>query len=130
MIIHKRYLVDLLSGACVAQIKIEKEYGLSSKLYSFNGNVFASIPITANNMNDYIRSITSGVVSGISSGNLVQSGATLVQAGLNSLFGTTKQNIVKNGSAGGISGFLNTQRPYLIISRPDQSLAKNYNEFN
>lgn len=126
--IHLVYNVDLLSGECVAVINLEKEYGLKSVIYQYNGNILSRIPYSASDMSSYVNTVLSTVSTGISGGALVAGGA-LASVAVSSAFGAKKESVIKGGSASGGKGFLSPQRPYLIITRPDQSLPDKFNSF-
>lgn len=126
--IHLVYNVDLLSGECVALINLEKEYGLKSVLYQYNGNVLSRIPYSASDMSSYVNTVLSTVSTGIS-GGLLGTGGAIASVAVSSAFGAKKESVIKGGSASGGKGFLSPQRPYLIITRPDQSLPDKFNTF-
>ena len=126
--IHLVYNIDLLSGECVALLHIEKDYGLKSVLYQYNGNILSRIPYSASNMSSYVNTVLSTVSTGIS-GGLIGTGGAIASVAVSSAFGAKKESVIKGGSASGGKGFLSPQRPYLIITRPDQSLPQNFNSF-
>ena len=125
---HLVYNVDLLSGECVALIHLEKEYGLKSVVYQYNGNILSRIPYSASDMSSYVNTVLSTVSTGIS-GGLIGTGGAIASVAVSSAFGAKKESVIKGGSASGGKGFLSPQRPYLIITRPDQSLPQNFNSF-
>ena len=126
--IHLVYNIDLLSGECVAMLHIEKDYGLKSVLYQYNGNILSRIPYSASNMSSYVNTVLSTVSTGIS-GGLIGTGGAIASVAVSSAFGAKKESVIKGGSASGGKGFLSPQRPHLIITRPDQSLPQNFNSF-
>ena len=126
--IHLVYNVDLLSGECVALIKLEKEYGLKSVIYQYSGNILSRIPYSASDMSAYVNTVLSTVSTGIS-GGLLGTGGAIASVAVSSAFGAKKESVIKGGSASGGKGFLSPQRPYLIITRPDQSLPDKFNSF-
>lgn len=126
--LHLVYNVDLLSGECVALINLEKEYGLKSVLYQYNGNILSRIPYSASDMTSYVNTVLSTVSTGIS-GGLLGTGGAIASVAVSSAFGAKKESVIKGGSASGGKGFLSPQRPYLVITRPDQSLPDKFNSF-
>lgn len=126
--LHLVYNVDLLSGECVALIHLEKEYGLKSVLYQYNGNILSRIPYSASDMSSYVNTVLSTVSTGIS-GGLLGTGGAIASVAVSSAFGAKKESVIKGGSASGGKGFLSPQRPYLIITRPEQSLPDKFNSF-
>lgn len=126
--LHLVYNVDLLSGECVALINLEKEYGLKSVLYQYNGNILSRIPYSASDMSSYVNTVLSTVSTGIS-GGLLGTGGAIASVAVSSAFGAKKESVIKGGSASGGKGFISPQRPYLIITRPEQSLPDKFNSF-
>ena len=125
---HLVYNVDLLSGECLALVHLEKEYGLKSVIYQYSGNILSRIPYSASDMSAYVNTVLSTVSTGIS-GGLLGTGGAIASVAVSSAFGAKKESVIKGGSASGGKGFLSPQRPYLIITRPDQSLPQNFNSF-
>ena len=125
---HLVYNVDLLSGECLALIHLEKEYGLKSVIYQYSGNILSRIPYSASDMSSYVNTVLSTVSTGIS-GGLLGTGGAIASVAVSSAFGAKKESVIKGGSASGGKGFLSPQRPYLIITRPDQSLPDKFNSF-
>lgn len=122
-----KYLVDILSGSCVAFVKCG-----DSVLYQFAGNCAAQIPVTANQFSDMVRSAIS-VASAI--GTMVATSGATAPMGLTSIASTAtnssalKPAVEKSGAVSGMSGQLAIQTPYLIITRPRQCIPENQNKF-
>lgn len=130
--IHIKYYVDVLTGDCVAFIKC----GMSV-LYHFTGNCRMGIPLS---------SLSSDLVPNLmrTTGGLAMAGAMAVGGGFAgaamagatgmgisaaSNVASSKVPISRSGDMTGNAGIMNDFVPYLIIHRPQQSLAKNYNKF-
>lgn len=122
------YRIDILTGNCVANINITKDY-LTQTLYSFNGNCAEQVPITGSNYSSIVTSslatIGSVVATVASKGKLASTiiGST---ANLGANMGHTVQH---GGSLGGNFGALANKKPYLIITRTVPNNASNYNNF-
>ena len=122
-----KYLVDILSGSCVASVKCG-----DNVLYQFAGNCAAQIPVTANQFSDMVRSAIS-VASAI--GTMVATSGATAPMGLTSIASTAtnssalKPAVEKSGAVSGMSGQLAIQTPYLIITRPRQCIPENQNKF-
>lgn len=124
------YNVDVLSGACVANILVG-----DTVLYQFAGDCAMQIPVTGR---DPAKTLTSvlGVVT--SAGSLAggailgtlnpQSAVKAVTATAESVIGG-KRNIQRSGNISGSAGFMGGQTPYLIITRPRQALPEEQNLF-
>lgn len=123
--VHVKYHVDILSGSCCAYIKCG-----GSVMYSFVGQCSCSIPITGN---DWTNVINGALSIAASIGTMVATGgasapmaaATIASTAVNSM----KPSVEKSGSMGGMGGMLGVQTPYLILTRPRQSLPKHQNAF-
>lgn len=121
-----RYIVDLATGSCIAQIKCTRQ-GLDSVLYQFEGNIFIQVPLMARDFSQVYQSIIRGVAGGLTSGNP----ATAVSGGVNSALNVmaSKPITEHSGSLGASGGFMGVKIPYLIIERPIQSLPPDYAKF-
>lgn len=126
--VHLKYRIDILSGACTAQIKCG-----GSVIYQFSGSCAASLPVSGRDFSDIVRNAIS--IAG-STGAMIASGgmsapisAGVVTAGLtttaNNVMGM-KPHIQHSGAVSGSGGLLGLQTPFLILERPRQSLAKGY----
>lgn len=127
--INITYLIDILSGACVAHVKITKDIDgtpLNSVLYSVSGNCGYDIPITSNQSigltTALIGAVASGAIGAVTGGlggNV--SSALSVSA--------TKQRIQKNSNISSNIGNMGIKKPYFVITRPIQSIADEYSKF-
>lgn len=126
--VHLKYRIDILSGACTAQIKCG-----GSVLYQFSGSCAASLPVSGRDFSDIVRNAIS--IAG-STGAMIASGgmsapisAGVVTAGLttaNNVMGM-KPHLQHSGAVSGTGGLLGLQIPFMILERPRQSLPKRYN---
>lgn len=128
-----RYNVDVLTGACAAFVK----HSSKGVLYAYNGSCITNIPITSQNFSGAIQNAVSAVAS--AAGVLVgaATGAAPLTAMsamglLNSAANTalnSKPTIQRSGNLGGSAGILSVQKPFIIIERPDYSLAGNIKHY-
>lgn len=125
-----KYYVDILTGDCIAFIKC----GMSV-LYTFNGNCKMTIPLSARST-DALQKILMATGLAVAGGAVAVGGgaAATMQGGSLMLSGasniaTTKINVSRSGDVSGSPGIMGEYVPYLIIHRPAQSLAKDYNKF-
>lgn len=118
------YTVDILSGSCIASVRVIKD-NLDAVLYQFTGNMASNYPITSA---DYAAVFSGALQLAVGVGSLPSSGGvlSLVSATSNMLSGA---NVKRTGSLSSASGFMGIKKPYLILSRPIQSLPENYNSF-
>ena len=119
------YTVDILSGSCIASVRVIKD-SLNAVLYQFSGNMASNFPITSA---DYATVFSGALQLAVGVGSLPSSGGvlSLVSATSNMLSGA---DVKRTGSLSSASGFMGIKKPYLILSRPIQSLAESYNHFN
>lgn len=118
------YTVDILSGSCIASVRVIKD-GLDAVLYQFTGNMASNYPITSA---DYATVFSGALQLAVGVGSLPSSGGvlSLLSATSNMLSGA---DVKRTGSLSSASGFMGIKKPYLILSRPIQSLPSEYNTF-
>ena len=118
------YTVDILSGSCIASVRVIKD-SLDAVLYQFSGNMASNFPITSA---DYATVFSGALQLAVGVGSLPSSGGvlSLVSATSNMLSGA---DVKRTGSLSSASGFMGIKKPYLILSRPIQSLPSDYNTF-
>lgn len=122
------YIVDLVTGACVAFVKV-KRGDLESVLYQFTGNCAYSMPVTQNSYNSLLSSMLSAsatVAVGIATGGA--STPLMVGAGA-SVASDARPHVAHSGNLAGNSGYMGIKKPYVILSRPRQSLPQNFGKY-
>lgn len=142
--INLQYVIDILSGACVATLECDENV-----LYSFVGQCGASVPITGNDWTNVINGVM-GVASSI--GGLMMAGGTLSSLPIDKMtaggiLGTqisgvagglsnTAQNVnnskpipERSGAMAGMGGMLGIMTPYLILTRPRQCVPDYQNTY-
>ena len=122
------YKVDIMTGACLATIRINKG-GLSADAYTFNGSCSVQIPITSSNYNSFVSSVIGAAAT--VGGTIATGGAlapALGSAALQVVKGT-RQDYQRSGSLAGNAGVMGVRRPYVLIKHPDAYTANNYNYF-
>ena len=142
--LHVKYKIDLVSGACMAIILVN-----SSVLYQFSGTCSAQIPISNENYDGLMNSVMS-LISDVKApeGKTAVEGKAPEQRTLHGdentymdmptglaeaavgVVNAIKPTINHAGSVKAAPGFLGVQTPFLIIERPHQCLAENYNNFH
>lgn len=137
-----KYNMDILTGNLTAQIKCGQ-----SVLYKFQGNAKATVPITSR-IFDALESLMKGagsVAAAYATGAMkdnaakeadpeVSSHAALQSAGaaaINSAVNVamSKVQLTRSGDLSGSTGLLDDFTPYVIIHRPQQSLANNFKAY-
>lgn len=143
--IHVWYNVDILSGACCAQIECD-----GNVLYTYVGQCSCSVPICGNDWTNVINGVL-GVASSI--GGLVATGGAFMGANPSNLAahvettGNAISNIAgdlsntanavnqskptteRSGTMSSMGGMLGIQYPYLVLTRPRQCLPRYQNTF-
>lgn len=129
--VHIKYHVDVLTGDCVAFIKC----GISV-LYHYTGNCKMQIPLMAQSTDALQNTIsaTARVAVAATAGGAVGGAAGAIGAGAMAIsaansVASSKVNTDRQGNIGGAVSLMDDFVPYLIIHRPHQSLAKEYNKF-
>lgn len=127
-----KYNIDLLTGACVAQVRITRKTRahvvndplLDSVMYEFTGNVFSSVPLSAV---DY-----RGTIQGLMQ---IASGASQVATGSAAGLGQVASGVMNltphvqhSGNMSTSFGYLGRQKPVIILERPMQALANEFGE--
>lgn len=127
-ILNVTYRVDVLTGACLAQISVSRsDYG--AVMYTFSGNCAVQLPISGGNYSSIIAN-TIGI--GASIGATLASGGALAPvlvAGAATAVSNSHLSVAHSGSIGANAGALGGKIPYLIITRPKPYNANNYNNF-
>lgn len=118
------YHVDVLSGACLAEIKVTRDsYG--GTLYQYAGNASVTMPISSGSYIGVISNVVgvaARAVSGFAAGGAVGAVAGGVTGALSAHGGT---NVQHSGGFSGNAGAMGIKKPYLIIERPQTEIAEN-----
>lgn len=121
-----QYNVDVLSGACVAELKCG-----GSVLYSWQGNCAQQLPITSA---DWSNALSAALgLAGTAAAAIVTGGGSLPLAGtvasatVNAL--SLKPRMERGGSISGAAGAMAGQVPYLVRERPEQAVPGRQNHF-
>lgn len=125
--IQLKYMIDLLSGACVAFLVVD-----GTTLYTFTGSCATPIPVSGNDWSNMVNGILS--VAGAAAAAVISGGtAATMAAGAvasSSLFVSShKEHIRHGGSVASAAGLMSIQKPYLIITHPRQALPLAQNSF-
>lgn len=126
--ISLQYIVDILTGACVAELKCG-----DTVLYSWSGNCANEVPISASDWRGAIASAI-GIAGTIAATAAVTGGATapmaasmIASVGANSM--NLKPTINRSGAISGSAGFIGGQRPYIIRTIPNLVIPTDQNKF-
>ena len=125
--VHIKYHIDILSGAVIAFIKIG-----DNVLYQFQGSCTVQIPLSMQSMMGIYQTIAT---TGANIGGLIASGGMTAPMAIGAIANTAtnvtnmSESVTHSGAIGNAGGFMAKQKPYIIKTRPVQSLPKNYKEF-
>lgn len=138
--IKVNYIIDLLSGSCLARVKITRnprstapqDSRVNDVIYEFQGNVYLSMPISATDWRGTYQALiglVGGVVGGATSKNPIIGAAGAAVTGSANLITSEKVSVGRSGQAGSAYGYMNNKKPYLILERPIQSVPTNWGGF-
>ena len=148
-----RYTIDLLSGICVAMLKVDRDRdGLDAILYTWQGNCAMQVPVSAGSARDFLNSIIQlGAMTGISvaqpaagsidaamhkgdenykspaMGNNWINPAITAFAALNVL--GQKIHVQRGGRVDANAGVISPQEAFIIINRPVSAIPKGWNNY-
>lgn len=127
-----KYRIDLLSGCCVAKVKVKRvsrkqtDPAINSILYQFDGNVYLTMPLSASDWRGAYSSLVNfagGVVQGMA-GNTMGAVGSIASA-----ITSQKVSVSRSGQTGSAYGYIGQNKPYLILERPIQSVPENWGAF-
>lgn len=117
------YGVDVITGACLAQVKVSRDAN-DSILYQYSGNCSVQYPISSGSYMGIISSIVSvagGIAATVASGGAA---APLALGAVGGIMGA-HTSIQNSGGFSGNSGAMGCKIPYLILTRPQSKVASN-----
>lgn len=152
-VLNLRYRIDILSGACVAIIKVD-----GRDIYEFTGNCLTQIPITNETMQSLVSDAVNvglalsgtqaaGAVAGAAEADAIAAGETLTEeksAHLNQMVGRSrgqlasatanaamgmKPSFAKTGAVSGSVAMMSVKQPYLFLKTPRQSIPDHYQRY-
>ena len=122
--IHVVYHVDVLTGACLAEVKITRD-AAGGTLFQYSGNAAVQYPISSGSYMGIISGIMS--IAGGVAGSIATGGAAMpVLLGAGASIGRMHTDVSHSGSFSGNAGAMGIKKPYLIIDRPQTALAENF----
>lgn len=122
-----KYHVDVITGACLADVKVNRD-GESAVLYQYSGSAIVSYPISSGSyasMAAGVLSIAAGVAGTIMTGGAAAPALIGGAVGLSHLH----TDVQKSGGFSGAPGAMGGKKPYLIISRAQEALPNNFEEY-
>ena len=120
--VHIRYTVDVLTGTILAQISVS-DGNYSAVLYTFNGSCSVEYPLTSGSRASQVLSLVTGAVGGAVVGGV---GGAILGGARGALTGG---DVRMSGNISGNAGAMGIRKPYIIVKRPVEVAARNYNNF-
>lgn len=122
------YHVDVLTGACLAEVKIIRDT-TESVLYTFTGNMGVQYPLSSGSYIGIVGGllgIAGGVVGSLAAANPVPLAIGLSAA---SSSGKLHTDVAHSGNISSNCGAMGIKKPYLIINRPQTQLAEDFEKY-
>lgn len=127
--IHLYYMVDFLTGNCVAHLNVEKTAGestINSDLYQWEGNMACDIPITGSDQHQVFGNFGKNAVLDLVSGVTANIGGII--NGFDGMMGSVNTGKVLSGAISGASALMGVRVPYIKIENAIQSMPENFTE--
>ena len=123
--ISVEYKIDVLTGSCLVNVSVIRDK-MGGVLYTYNGNCAVHYPVSSGSYMGIVTGLI-GLAGGVA--GTVMSGGALAPAlmGAGASIGHMKTNVEHSGALSGNCGAMGIKYPYLIITRPQTALAKNFN---
>lgn len=122
------YHVDVITGACLAEVKVSRDSG-GGTLYQYAGDAAVRYPISSGSYMGVVSGVL-GVVGGIASAVMTGGASAPLAAGaVASGIANAKTDVQHSGSFAGNAGAMGGKKPYLIIERPQTSIATGYSAY-
>ena len=122
------YHVDVLSGACYAEVNVYRDNKCGGTLYTYSGNASVECPLSSGSYMGIASAITSIAGSAVATMASGGAAAPLLFGSLNTL-SNAHTNIERSGSISGSFGAMGCKKPYLILTIPQISMADNYEKY-
>lgn len=125
--ISVKYTVDVLTGACVANITVNRD-GAGGVIFTYAGSAIVSYPISSGSYVGVISgalSIAAGIAGTVASGGMTLPAVAGAVSGLS----RAHTDIQHSGQFSGAAGAMGGKKPYLIIERPQTRIAENVDDY-
>ena len=124
--IHVKYYVDIVTGTCVAMVKCD-----DSLFYHFNGSCASQVPVTSGQAQQLFGQALGAamkIAAGAATGGIAGALASTVGVASAAAQSGGTAGADRSGTISGTAGFMDTQTPYLIVTRPRQAVPEAQNE--
>jgi hypothetical protein len=123
--VNVTYRVDVLTGACLAEVTVTRDGDSGGVLYQYAGNAAVTYPISSGSYMGIVAGIA-GAVGSVAATLATGGGALPVILGAGGAMAGARTNVQNSGSFGGNAGAMGGKSPYLIISRPQTKVAEDF----
>lgn len=123
--IHVKYYVDIVTGTCVAMVKCD-----NSLFYHFNGSCASQVPVTSGQAQQLFGQALGAamkIAAGAATGGIAGALASTVGVASAAAQSGGTAGADRSGTISGTAGFMDTQVPYLIVTRPRQAVPEKQN---
>ena len=122
--INAIYHVDVLSGACLAEVKVTRD-GEGGTLYQYAGDASVKYPVSAGSYMGIVAGIA-GAATSVAATVATGGGALPAIIGAGGSLSGAHTSVQNSGTFGGNAGAMGGKKPYLIVSRPQSKIASRY----
>jgi hypothetical protein len=119
------YHVDVLTGACLAEVRVTRDGESGGTLYQYAGDAAVQYPISSGSYMGIVAGIA-GAVGSIAATVATGGGALPMILGAGGSIAGARTHVQNSGGFGGNAGAMGGKRPYLIIGRPQTKVAERF----
>lgn len=123
---------DVLTGALLAEVNVTRDQA-GGILYTYSGSCIVTYPVSSGtyvgavaNVVSVAASVAAGIMGTVASGGALAPAAVGATGAAVSGLSHTRTNVQHSGSFSGAAGVMGGKIPYLIITRPQTRMAKQY----
>ena len=123
---------DVLTGALLAEVNVTRDQA-GGILYTYSGSCIVTYPVSSGtyvgavaNVVSVAASVAAGIMGTVASGGALAPAALGAAGAAISGLSHTRTNVQHSGSFSGAAGVMGGKIPYLIITRPQTRMAKQY----
>lgn len=116
-----KYYIDLFTGSALCMVRVGNSISNNSVMYTYECNIAQQIPITSNNYNNVINSLISASIA-VATKNT----AAIVGSGIKGAAETFSPDMQTSGQLNPNTGALGSEKPYIALHFPVQSVPAGY----
>lgn len=129
--INVKYIVDVYTGTCIAQVKCTRTKDISNGaiLYSYSGNCSQQIPLTSGDARGVLSTLIGAAGAGLSIASGGSFGVMAAASMIGNTMGREMLHVSHSGNLSANAGIMGQKKPYLILNRKRPYNANNYNRY-